>query len=180
MVPASDSHSAVRETLMLVRQQLRLQANAVQALSSQLDEAKSQLDFLEMLNASLVQFLPDQAGKDSAAPATQAMHTVTSEAVRQAASHEPAASVAPGVELTDFRASKPFSIQEMILNVLSTARGSLRARDLVTIIERLRAEGRTDLLRDSKRPDSVVSSALDRLCKKGLVRKVGRGQYTLS
>ncbi|MFI5819506.1 hypothetical protein ACIA8I_10255 [Streptomyces rishiriensis] len=172
----------MRETLMLVRQQLGMQADIVQALSSQLDEAKSKLAHLEMLNASLAQFMPEQVEAVPtvrAVPAMQAVRAVTSDVVGQGASRVPTASAAPSVDLTGFRASKPFSIQEMILQVLSTARDSLRTRDLVATIEHLRTEGHTDLLRDSKRPDSVVSSALDRLCKKGLVRKVGRGQYTL-
>ncbi|MFJ6523006.1 hypothetical protein ACIQJ4_32695 [Streptomyces filamentosus] len=201
MATASDSHPAVHETLRLVRRQLREQADAVQALSSQLDDAKSRLALLETLNTALDQFQPGQV------EAASAVHTVTAQLlgkggipsqpgprpgvpeapVPEASAFEASASeasapergAAGGVDLAGFRAIKPFSIQEMILNVLSTAEDSLRTRDLVTIIERLRTEGHTDLLRDSRRPDSVVSSALDRLCKKGLVRKVGRGRYTL-
>ncbi len=200
MATASDSHPAVHETLLLVRRQLREQADAVQALSTQLDDAKSRLALLETLNTALDQFQPGQA------EAASAVHAVTSQLLGKAgvpaqpaprpavpevllpkvpAPKGPAEASAPeqgaagDADLAGFRAIKPFSIQEMILNVLSTAQDSLRTRDLVTIIERLRAEGHTDLLRDSRRPDSVVSSALDRLCKKGLVRKVGRGRYTL-
>ncbi|GHG01887.1 hypothetical protein GCM10017667_36900 [Streptomyces filamentosus] len=209
MATASDSHPAVHETLQLVRRQLREQADAVQALSTQLDYAKSRLALLETLNTALDQFQPGQV---EAASAASAVHAVTAQLLGkggipsqpgprpvlpeapvpeapafEASAAEAAASgasapergAAGGVDLAGFRAIKPFSIQEMILNVLSTAEDSLRTRDLVTIIERLRTEGHTDLLRDSRRPDSVVSSALDRLCKKGLVRKVGRGRYTL-
>ncbi|MFF6791194.1 putative membrane protein [Streptomyces filamentosus] len=204
MATASDSHPAVHETLRLVRRQLREQADAVQALSSQLDDAKSRLALLETLNTALDQFQPGQVEAASAASAVHAVTTqllgkggipsqpgprpgVPEAPVPEASAFEASASeasapergAAGGVDLAGFRAIKPFSIQEMILNVLSTAEDSLRTRDLVTIIERLRTEGHTDLLRDSRRPDSVVSSALDRLCKKGLVRKVGRGRYTL-
>ncbi|MFJ6433194.1 hypothetical protein [Streptomyces sp. NPDC091416] len=174
MATASGGHSVVRETLLLVRQQLRAQADTVQALSTQLEEAQRKLDLLETLNTSLDQFQPGQTETASA------VRAVTVEMPGQATPPEPTAPAAVSVDSTGYRASKPFSIQEMVLDVLSTAQDPLRTRDLVTIIERLRDEGKTDLLRDSRRPDSIVSSALDRLCKKGLVRKAGRGRYTLS
>ncbi|MFC9931852.1 hypothetical protein [Streptomyces sp. NPDC127190] len=169
---ASDSHAVVRETLLLVRQQLRAQTETVQSLSTQLEEAKRKLNLLETLNTSLDEFQPGLVETASA------VRAVTSKNSTQAPPPEPTAPATVIVHPTGFRASKPFSIQEMLLNVLSTTE-ALRTRDLVTIIERLRDEGQTDLLRDSRRPDSVVSSALDRLCKKGLVRRVGRGRYTL-
>ncbi|MFD6876626.1 MULTISPECIES: hypothetical protein [unclassified Streptomyces] len=170
MVPASGSHPAVTETLMLVRQQLRSQAEIVELLRSQLVEAERKLALLETLNGSLDQFQPDAAEIPFTLPAA------TSGALEGSLREAPTNT---DLDLRGFRANRPLSIQEMTLNILSTAQRPLRTGDLVTIIERLRNEGHTDLLRGSKRPDSVVTSALDRLRKKGLVTKIERGLYAL-